>query len=227
MDSVSQLGHVHIFSQLEAGELDTLSTMLASRAFQSGDVIFQQDDPGDRLYLVVEGTVKISIVSQDGRESDIALLQAGDCFGEMSVLDGGLRSATATAAAPTQTMTLSREDFLAFLGEHTQVGAQIIRLLVSRLRATDQMMGDMLFLDIPTRVARKLLDLAQMYPDSLDEMGRPSLAVRHRELSMMVGASREAVTRALTMYRRMGLLTTSHRKITITDLEDLKRSAAI
>ena len=98
--------------------------------------------------------MKISIVSRDGSENDIALLTQGDCFGEMSVLDGGSRSATAVAVDPTETMTLSREDFLDFLNQHGDVALQIIVLMVRRLRNMDEMVGDMVFLDVPTRVAK-------------------------------------------------------------------------
>ena len=155
-----------IFSQIDPGELQPLADKLRRRNFQKGEVIFHQDDPGDRLHFLAEGLVKISIVSRDGRENDIALLTQGDCFGEMSVLDGGSRSATAVAVDPTETMTLSREDFLDFLNQHGDVALQIIVLMVRRLRNMDEMVGDMVFLDVPTRVAKKLIELVNTYEAS-------------------------------------------------------------
>ena len=227
MEASSFLRRLAFFGQLEPSVLDTLATKLRRRNFQRGEVIFHQDDPGDRLHFVADGMVRICIVSQDGRENDIALLPAGDCFGEMSILDGGLRSATAIAVEPTETMTLAREDFLDFLRVHSEVAIQIIALLVRRLRAMDEMIGDMVFLDVPTRVAKKLLELADSYPDRCDASGHPTVPVGHEELSGLVGSSRETVSRALTTYRKMGLLTTSHRRITITDPEGLERMATI
>ena len=197
METLDFLNKVAIFSQVESSELEPLVTRLRRRTFHRGEVIFHQDDPGDRLHFVVKGIVKISLVSRDRRESDIALLTRGDCFGEMSVLDGGVRSATAVAVEPTETMTLSQEDFLAFLKEHTQLAIQIIALLVRRLRAMDEMIGDMVFLDVPSRVAKKLLELMHTYRDSGGPSGHLTVPLGQEELSRLVGSSRETVSRAL------------------------------
>ena len=204
-------------------DLEPLAAGLRRRTYQRGEVIFHQDDPGDRLHFVAEGMVKISIVSSDGRENDIALLSSGDCFGEMSVLNGGRRSATAVAVEATQTMTSTREDFITFLNEHVQVAIQIIALMARRLRNMDEMIGDMVFLDVPTRVAKKLLELANTYGESRDDQDLVTIPLGQEEVSRLVGSSREAVSRALATYRRMGLLTTSHRRITINDMEGLER----
>ena len=225
MAKVNPLRQITIFAGLEHQELDRLFAKLIRRTFQKGEIIFHQDDPGDRLYFVVEGLVTISIVSQDGRENDIALMNPGDCFGEMSVLDGGSRSATAVASEATETMTLSREDFLSFLQEHTSMAVQIIKLLVRRLRTTDEMMGDMVFMDVPTRVAKKLTELAHTYRSSPTSAGHITVPLGQEELSRLVGSSREAVSRALATYRRMGVLTTFHRRIRIIDLQALERLA--
>ena len=222
VDATIYLSKINIFSKVDRADLEILAPKLKRRSFLRNDVIFHQGDPGDSLYCVVEGLVRVSIVSQDGRESDIALVLPGDCFGEMSVLDGGQRSATATAVEPTQALALSREDFLKFLGEHPPVAAQIIALLVRRLRATDEMVGDMIFLDVPTRVAKKLVELAGTHPERTSESDRVTLPVGHEELSLLVGSSRETVSRALTGYRKLGIVSTSHRRITITDLKALQ-----
>ena len=225
MDSVNFLTTVGIFSKLQPSTLEPLASKLRRRTYQRGEVIFHQDDPGDRLHFVADGMVKISITSQDGRENDIALLSQGDCFGEMSVLNGGSRSATAIAVEPTETMTLLGDDFLAFLHQYCEVAIQIIALLVRRLRAMDEMIGDMVFLDVPTRVAKKLRELAHTYEDSRDASGHITVPLGQEDLSRLVGSSRETVSRALTTYRKMGLLTTSHRRITIINLQGLERMA--
>ena len=222
MEQADFLSKVAIFSQLERSELEPLATKLRRRTFQRGEVIFHQGDPGDRLHFVAEGMVKISIVFQDGRENDIALLTPRDCFGEMSVLNGGSRSATAVAVEPTQTMTLSGQDFLAFLNEHPRIAIQLIALLVRRLRAMDELIGDMVFLDVPSRVAKKLLEVARTYQVSPDSSGHVTVPLGQEELSRLVGSSRETVSRALATYRKMGIVTTSHRKITITNVERME-----
>ena len=225
MDTVDFLRSVAIFSRLGPVELTALAAKLRRHTFQKSETIFHQDDPGDRLHLLAEGMVKISIFSEDGRENDIALLTPGDCFGEMSLLDGGPRSATAVAIGPSKTLALSREDFLVFLSEHAMVALQIISLLVRRLRAMDEMVGDMVFLDVPTRVAKKLVELTHTYRVNRSGTHQVAVPLGQEELSRLVGSSREAVSRALTTYRKMGLLTTSHRRIVITDLEGLEKAA--
>ena len=111
-----------------------------------------------------------------------------------------------------------------FLNQHGDVALQIIVLMVRRLRNMDEMVGDMVFLDVPTRVAEKLIELVNTYEAS-HVGGQATVPMGQEELSRLVGSSRETVSRALTTYRRMGLLTTSHRKITITDLTGLERMA--
>ena len=226
MNNVSFLRSLTIFSQLAPSELEPVAEKLRHRTFQKGQVIFHQDDPGDTLHFLGEGMVKISLVRADGRENDIMLLTPGDCFGEMSVLDGGTRSAKAIAMEPTETMTLSREEFLEFLNAHSRVAIEIVRLLVRRLRITDETIGDLVFLDVPTRVAKKVLELSLAYGNSRNSSGNLTVPIGQEELSRLVGSSRETVSRALSAYRRMGLLSTSHRRIIITDLDGLQKMAA-
>ena len=154
MVDVEFLTSVPIFASLNREQLQSLPGKLQPRRYQRGEVIFHEDDPADRMHIIVEGRVKISIASEDGRERDIALFQSGDCFGEMALLDGSNRSATATAVGAAETMVLFRQDFLDFLGENPELAADVSTLLVQRLRNVNQMLGDMVFLDVPTRVAK-------------------------------------------------------------------------
>ena len=227
MVSLEFLKSVPIFANLKPEQLQSLPDKLHRRHYQRGEVIFHQDDPADRMHIIVEGRVKISITSEDGREKDIALFQPGDCFGEMALLDGSNRSATATAIEPSDTMVLFRQDFLDFMSEHPEVTSDVTNLLTKRLRNVNQMLGDVVFLDVPTRVAKQLLSLAENYVN--EEAGESSgegaivVPIGQEELGRLVGASRETVSRALKSYRRLGLVTTSHRRITITDLVGLER----
>ena len=154
MVGVEFLTSVPIFASLKEEQFQSLPGKLQPRSYQRGEVIFHEDDPADRMHIIVEGRVKISIASEDGRERDIALFQSGDCFGEMALLDGSNRSATATAVDATETMVLLRQDFLDFLGENPELAADVNALLVQRLRNVNQLLGDMVFLDVPTRVAK-------------------------------------------------------------------------
>jgi len=231
MASVDFLGKVPIFAELQQEQLQSLAEKLRPRNYQRGEVIFHQDDPGDRLHIIVDGRVKISIASEDGREKDIAHFQSGECFGEMALLDGSSRSATATAVEPTETLVLLRQDFLAFFREHIEVAVEITSMLARRLRNVNQMLGDMVFLDAPTRLAKRLLELARTYakdsdkkgPKDLEDMGPIVVPLSQDELGRLVGATRETVSRSLNSLRRQGILTASYRRIVITNLKALKR----
>jgi CRP-like cAMP-binding protein len=171
--------------------------------------------------------VRISIASEDGREKDIALLQQGECFGEMALLDGSPRSATASAMEALETLTLFREDFLEFLDKHPEVAVDTTGLLTRRLRSVNQMLGDLAFLDVPTRVAKQLLEMAETSAGDAEWQGPIELTLGQEELARLVGASRETVSRVLNGYRRQGILLTSHRRITIKDRPALERMAYV
>ena len=226
MVSAEFLTTVSIFSNLNPEQLRPLTSKLRRRQYQRGEIIFHQDDPADRMHIVVEGIVRISIASEDGREKAIALLQPGECFGEMAMLDGSNRSATATAVEPTQTFALFQQDFMDFLEEHPEVVAKTTNMLTRRLRSVNQMLGDMAFLDVPTRMAKQLLELAETYSSGDEEQGNVDVPLGQDELARLVGASRETISRTLNSYRRLGILSTSHRRITITDRSALERMAS-
>lgn len=217
---------VPMFENLTLEQLQPLGEKMRTRKYHRGEVVFHQDDPGDRMHIIVQGRVRISIDSFDGREKDVALLNPGECFGEMALLDGSNRSANATAVDDIETLVLLREDFMQFIGEHPLVAAQTTAILTNRLRNANQMMGDLAFLDVPTRVAKQLLDLAEKQLGGADPDGNIEIPIGQDELARLVGSTRETVSRALTNYRRMGLLTTSHRRISITDMRGLERMAA-
>ena len=139
------MGKVDIFERLSASQLAPLAEHLRRRRYERGEVVFHEDDPGDRMHIIVEGRVRISLDSDDGREKDIALLNAGGCFGEMSLFDGSNRSANATAVDNLETLVLLREDYLGFLEQHPQVAAHVTAVLATRLRSANQMLGDLAF----------------------------------------------------------------------------------
>ena len=226
MATLEFLAKVPIFENLTPEQLGPLGAKMRPRKFQRGEVVFHQDDPGDRMHILVQGRVRISLNSEDGREKDVAVLQPGECFGEMALLDGSNRSAKATAVEEIETLVLMREDFLDFIGEYPEVAAHTTAVLTNRLRNANQMVGDLAFLDVPTRVAKQLIELAEKQLEGTAPNGEIEISIGQDELARLVGSSRETVSRALTSYRRMGLVKTSHRRISITDLDGLQRMAA-
>lgn len=225
MVSDNFLATIPIFSNLQPDELGQMASKLRRHGYQRGEVIFHQDDPADRMHIILDGTVRISISSEDGREKDLALLQQGDNFGEMALLDGSNRSATATAVEPTQTLALYRQDFMDFLKEHPEVIAKTTSLLTQRLRNVNQMLGNLAFLDVPTRLAKQLLDLADNYAEDPASQAPIEVPLGQDDLARLVGASRETVSRVLNSYRRLGIVSTAHRRVTILDRAALERMA--
>ena len=224
--TIEFLTKVPIFDNISPKQLEPLGEKMRPRRYHRGEVIFHQDDPGDRMHIIVQGRVRISLGSDDGREKDVALLQPGECFGEMAILDGSNRSAKATAVEEIETLVLMREDFIEFIGEYPEVAAHTTAVLANRLRNANQMMGDLAFLDVPTRVAKQLIELANKQLEGAAPNGEIEITIGQDELARLVGSSRETVSRALTSYRRMGLLTTFHRRISIIDLRGLQRMAS-
>ena len=172
--------------------------------------------------MIAKGTVMISIMSEGGQEQDIAVMRRGEFFGEMALLDDSARSATAKALEETETLALFREDFLQLLQEYPEVAKEMITLIASRLRLVNQALIDLVELDVPTRVARTLLSLARIYGDNSFASNGSVIPLSQDDLARLVGTSRETVSRSLNGIRYNGILSTSHRRITINDIKGLE-----
>ncbi|MEP6799798.1 MAG: Crp/Fnr family transcriptional regulator, partial [Lapillicoccus sp.] len=142
----------------EAGE--ALLTGMGTTRMERGDVLFREGDPGDTLYVIGEGKVKLGRTSADGRENLVAILGPGEMFGELSLFDPGPRTMTATAVAETQLMGLGNESLTGLLSGRPEVSKALLAALAQRLRRTNEHLADLVFTDVPGRVAKALLDLA-------------------------------------------------------------------
>jgi CRP/FNR family transcriptional regulator/CRP/FNR family cyclic AMP-dependent transcriptional regulator len=175
------------------------------------------------LYVILTGKVKISVTSPDGQEVSLALLSAGDYFGELALLDGQPRSASAVALEPAETLTLQRADFLKAVLRYPRIAVQVMNVLSRRLRQTDAMIEDLLFLDVHGRVAKKLLELGESHGIRTPEGIRIELRLTQGELAAMVGASRESVNKVMGYFTDKQFISTDKYKITIKRLADLRR----
>lgn len=175
------------------------------------------------LYLVTSGSVKITLPSEMGRETVLAVLSQGDFFGEMSLFDEKPRSATAVALESTQTLTLHREDFLAFIKEHPQVALSLLAILSTRLRHTDGVVEDVVFRNVASRTAKKLLELAEDHGRESEEGIEIQMRLTQQELSNMIGASRESVNRELRLLKAQGLIRMKGQRIRILHPEELSK----
>ena len=157
------LKQVPLFADLADEDIRELMSMAKRRTFRNNEVIFHREDPGQVLYVIKEGKVKICLISPDGQEISLVVFGKGECFGEFAILDGLPRSADAVALEKVECYTLQRSDFHNAIMKNPKIAIQIIEVLTRRLRSTDQMVEDLIFLDVYGRVAKKLLELADTH----------------------------------------------------------------
>ncbi len=224
--SYSQLlAQIPIFESLQSEDLDQLSALLRSRRYTKGEVIFHQGDVGTALYIVRKGQVAIRLSSSDGKEATLALLDRGDFFGELALLDDEPRSTDAVSREETDLLSLQREDFQSFLATRPQVALRLLTSLSRLVRRVTQLVHDATFLDARTRLVRVLLDLAQ-------NQGKPgpdgvviSQRLTQSELANLCGLTRESANKWLRFYVREGLLSYEGGQITLVRPEQLGREA--
>lgn len=188
-----------LFAALPPAMVASLETHAHQRVLARNEVLFRQGDRSNALYVIAQGRIAIVTQSGDGRESVIAVLEDGGLFGELPLFDDALRSADARALTETTLLELEYPPVRQVLRAEPDVLWIVVRLLVERLRATDEALADSVFLDVPARTAKRLLELA-------GTQDRFTLPVTQEELAGMVGASRERVNKAISLFLRLGWL---------------------
>ncbi|MBO0780781.1 MAG: Crp/Fnr family transcriptional regulator [Ktedonobacteraceae bacterium] len=217
------LKQVDIFVNLNDEEIQELMSVAKRRAFRAGEVIFHRDDPGQVLYVIKEGKVKISIISPDGQEISLVVFGKGDCFGELALLDGEPRSADAIAIERVECYTLQRADFHKAIMKNPKIGIQVLEVLSRRLRKTDRQVEDLIFLDVYGRVAKKLLELSEEHGVKVSDGTLIDVRLTQQELASMVGASRESVNKVMGYFTEKQYISKDRHRITIHRMADLKR----
>ena len=214
-----------LFAALDDEAAAALMESMTSSRLERGDVLFREGDQGNRLYVIGEGKIKLGLTSVDGRENLLAILGPGEMFGELSLLDPGPRTATATAVAETQLIALGHDDLNGFLLGRPAVASSMLTALARRLRRTNDNLADLVFTDVPGRVAKALLDLSSRF-------GRPSedgILVPHdltqEELAQLVGASRETVNKSLADFASRGWIKLEARAVVLMDVERIRGRA--
>jgi len=216
MSTVDDLKRVPLFSDLSEAELARFAEVAREREYPKNSVILFEDDPGDALYIVSGGQVKVVLIGEDGREVILSVLSDGDIFGEMSLIDDEPRSAHVIAMRDSRLLVLRRDDFQQQIQQHPSVALKVLKVLVQRLRRADAKIGGLVLLDVNGRVARLLLDLAE-------ESGGPRITRRltHHTIAQMIGSSRETVSRAMRELTERGLIDITRREITIRNKDGL------
>ena len=223
MDSV--LATAPLFAGLDETTAELLASAMTTRAVDRGHVVFNEGDTGDRLFIVLDGKVKISRSAADGRENLLAVLGPGEMFGELSLFDPGPRTATATAVTDSALASLDHDDLRPLLLGQPAVAVQLLAALAQRLRRTNEAMADLVFSDVPGRVAKALLDLAERFGVRETDGVRVRHDLTQEELAQLVGASRETVNKALSEFANRGWLRLEGRSVLLLDQERLARRA--
>ena len=212
-----------LFTALGDVAAASLLANMVSVKISKGSVLFAEGDEGDQLYVIAEGKLKLGTSSGDGRENLLSILGPGEMFGELSLFDPGPRTSTATAVTDAKLLSLGQEKLLPWLAENPKVALQLLARLAQRLRRTNEAVGDLVFSDVPGRVAKALIDLGERFGKKTDD----GLFVHHdltqEELAQLVGASRETVNKALADFVGRNWLKLDGRAVLITDFERLSK----
>jgi CRP/FNR family transcriptional regulator, cyclic AMP receptor protein len=214
-----------LFSSLDDEAASALRNSMAETRLRRGEVLFHEGDSGDRLYIVVEGKVKLGRSAADGRENLLAVMGPGQMFGELSLFDPGPRSATVTAVTDAGFASLSHDDLLKWLDGRPMVARGLLSQLAGRLRKSNDVVSDLVFSDVPGRVAKALLDLADRFGRTADDGVHVHHDLTQEELAQLVGASRETVNKALADFASRGWIRLEPRSVVIMDIERLGRRA--
>ena len=223
MDDV--LTRAGIFQGVEPHAVEVLAQALESAEFARGAVIFAEGEPGDRLYIISSGKVKIGRKSPDGRENLLMVAGPSDMFGELSIFDPGPRTSTATAVTEVRAYTMDRAALREWIGKRPEIAEQLLRVLARRLRRTNNMLADLIFTDVPGRVAKALLQLARQFGSQESGLLRVTHDLTQEEIAQLVGASRETVNKALADFAHRGWLRLEGKSVLILEPERLARRA--
>ena len=211
-----------LFRGLAPATLDRIAGLAVQRTYRRGEIVFSAGDAGDALFGVVSGRIRISTGNADGREIFLNIMEPGDTFGEIALLDGGTRTATATAMDASELVSLRREPLFGLLEKEPKATLELLRLCGERLRWTSGLLEDAALLDAPARLAKRLLSLSELHGEDGD--GGRSVRISQEELANFLGVSRQAVNEQLQEWKAKGWLALGRGTVTVRDAAGLKRA---
>lgn len=223
VDKLGLIRNHFLFSHLGAGALQQLANRMTRKAVRRGAVIFAKDDPGVGLIGVIRGSVKICVVAADGREAVLNIMNAGEVFGEMALLDGRPRSADATAMTDCELFSIDRSAFISIVRADPDVALKIIEVLCARVRLSSERVQDVMYLNASARLAKSLLRLA---PKRATAGSPRKAAITQKEISQMIGLSREMTNRQLRIWQRSRWLKLERGGVVLLAPGELEKIAA-
>jgi CRP/FNR family cyclic AMP-dependent transcriptional regulator len=217
-----ELAQIDLFEGLSPGRLAQLAREASLRALEKGEVVFLPGEPTDYLYIVAEGRIRSSKLSETGKELTLAFYDRGEMFGENTLLDGGPRRTMAVALKPSKIWAIHRDECLALANNYPPFSLRLGTIIGRRRHELENRMEKLVFRDVPSRLAFQLLRLAEKYGIEKDGAVEIDIKLSQMELANMIGATRETTSTALNDFKREGILETSHRAIIIRNLQKLK-----
>jgi CRP/FNR family cyclic AMP-dependent transcriptional regulator len=214
-----------LFQGVDPEAVEALASEFQTIEANRGDTLFHEGEPGESLYIVLSGKVKLGRRSSDGRENLVAIMGPSDQFGELSLFDPGPRTATATVVTDARLAVLPKAALQTWVQDRPQIAMQLLRVVARRLRRTNTMLADLIFVDVPGRVAKQLLLLAHKFGSLEGGQLRVTHDLTQEELAQLVGASRETVNKALADFASRGWLRLEGKSVVILDRERLARRA--
>jgi CRP/FNR family transcriptional regulator/CRP/FNR family cyclic AMP-dependent transcriptional regulator len=212
-----------LLEPLEERERRALIAECRIRRFQAGEALFHEGDIDHTLYLLRVGWVKILRIAPDGKETILHIVGPGECVGELSAVDGKPRSATAETLGPVEALVLSREAFVAAFQRSPRFALAVSCHLAETVRRVNERVQDGVLLELPGRLAKKLLDLAERYGEPTPDGIRITVRLTQQELAQMVGAGRGRVNECLRGFQKRGLLTVEREQITLHRPDELQQ----
>lgn len=212
-----------LFAALDESTAERLLETMTRVRLYRGDTVFHEGDVGDSVYVILDGKVKLGRTSADGRENLLSVLGPGEMFGELSVFDPGPRLSSAAAIADSTLVSLGHQALTDFLAQHPEVAMQLLAGMAHRLRRTNEGISDLVFTDVPGRVAKALLDLSVRFGARTENGVQVQHGLTQEELAQLVGASRETVNKALADFASRGWISLGNKSVTLLDVERLQR----
>ncbi|GAA2237081.1 Crp/Fnr family transcriptional regulator [Rarobacter faecitabidus] len=212
-----------LFAGIEPNEARALLRSMTPVRLPKGEVLFREGALGDQLFVITGGKIKLGRTSQDGRENLLAVLGPGEMLGELSLFDPGPRTATATAVSDATLLELPHQRLTSWITTHPAVAVPLLGALAARLRRTDEALADLVFSDVPGRVAKALLDLADRFGQPVSDGIRVTHELTQEELAQLVGASRETVNKALADFTTRKWIRRDGRTLILLEVDRLER----
>lgn len=207
------LQRINLFKEMPPDEMEELARLTRMELAKRKETIFFPGESSHQVYLLKTGRVKISRISEEGREITLALLQPGEIFGELEILEGSLRDTVAEAMEDSQLCVIQKEQFLSLIRKQPELSFRLTKLIGLRLRQIESRVEDLVFRDVPSRLAHLLLQLSEDYGKAMPEGVLLNIKVTHQEMANLIGSIRETVSAALGEFKKEGLIAFDGRKI--------------